>query len=505
MPAVMEATLRDAALYAGIAVLLAACSFLAPADRRRGQVAMAVLALLALVGAWVLGSYGGRFDDRTLYEIVREALLALLAVAVIRSVLLFVTRIVLAKLNVPSIVSDVLLGLSLIVYALVRLNAVGVNIAGIVTTSAIVTGAIAFSAQEVLGALWAGIALQADRTLRLGDWILFDGKTGQVVGIRWRTTTIRTKNYETIIIPNASLIKDKIHVLARPGSPDLALRELLFSVAYEHAPSRVVATINEAVRRPESANVGRDPVPWCVCARFDDSGITYKLLYHIVDLARSRDTDSELFGLIYAALQRAGMTIPFPQRDVHVYQEAGPEEMQRRQVEQRLRALSCIELFAPLTEAERRALASEVQPGLYVRGEALFRQGEPADSLFVLAHGRLAVYDERDGARRRLATLEAPAYVGEMGLLTGQPRGATVMAEGDVECLRVDKAGFDAILRARPEIVEELSQALARRLAENDATLRSLDAQGRGSGVHSRARELMQRIRTFFSLSPGPR
>jgi CRP-like cAMP-binding protein len=266
-----------------------------------------------------------------------------------------------------------------------------------------------------------------------------------------------------------------------------------------------VATINEAVRRPESANVGRDPVPWCVCARFDDSGITYKLLYHIVDLARSRDTDSELFGLIYAALQRAGMTIPFPQRDVHVYQEAGPEEMQRRQVEQRLRALSCIELFAPLTEAERRALASEVQPGLYVRGEALFRQGEPADSLFVLAHGRLAVYDERDGARRRLATLEAPAYVGEMGLLTGQPRGATVMAEGDVECLRLDKAGFDAILRARPEIVEELSHALARRLAENDATLRSLDAQGHGSGERSRARELMQRIRAFFSLSPGPR
>lgn len=508
MPAVMEATLRDASLYTGIAVLLALLSFASPADRRRGQFTMAVLALVAFAGVWGLASYAGRFDDRTLYEIVREALLALLALAVIRSVLLFVTRIALARFNVPSIVSDVLQGLALIVYAIFRLDAVGVNLAGVVTTSAIVTGAIAFSAQEVLGALWAGIALQADRTLRIGDWIVFDGKSGQVVGIRWRTTSIRTKNYETIIIPNASLIKGKVHVLYRAGSPEHALRELPFSVAYDQVPSRVVAVVDEAVQRAEVANVARDHAPWCVCASFDDSGITYKLLYHIIDLGRSRDTDSTLLGLVYAALQRAGMTIPFPQRDVHVYRAAGPEERLRREVERRVASLAHVELFAPLTEAERQALAAAMQPGLFVRGEVLFRQGDPADSLFVLSRGRLGVYDERDGgARRLLAALEAPAYVGEMGLLTGQPRGATIVAETDVECLRLDKAGFDAILRARPEIVEELSQALARRLAENDATLRELDAQGRTTGDRSRARELMQRIRKFFSLAPaaGPR
>lgn len=504
MPAVMEATLRDASLYAGLAVLLAVIAFAAPADRRRGQIAMAILALFALAGVWGLGTYAGRFDDRTLYEIAREALLALIALAVIRSILLFVTRIVLARFAVPSIVSDVLLGLALIAYAIVRLNATGVNIAGIVTTSAIVTGAIAFSAQEVLGALWAGIALQADRTLRIGDWILFEGKTGMVTSIRWRTTSIHTKNYETIIIPNAKLIKDKIHVLSRATGGEHALRELLFSVAYEHAPSHVVATVDQAVRRATTPNVVREPAPRCVCAEFADSGITYKLLYHIVDLGLSRDTDSALLALLYAALKRAGMTIPFPQRDVHLYQQATPEDAQRRAVEQRLAALRAVELFAPLTDTERRALASELKPGLYVHGEALFHQGEPADSLFVLAQGRLAVYDEREsGKRHALAALSAPAYVGEMGLLTGQPRAATVVADGDAECLRLDKAGFDAILRARPEIVEELSQALARRQAQNDATLQALGAQERSAGERSRARELMHRIRQFFSLAPG--
>jgi CRP-like cAMP-binding protein len=94
----------------------------------------------------------------------------------------------------------------------------------------------------------------------------------------------------------------------------------------------------------------------------------------------------------------------------------------------------------------------------------------------------------------------APDYVGEMGLLTGQPRGATVVADGEVMCYRVDKAGFDSILRRRPEIVDQLSQVLARRQADNDATLAALSVDDRGQHARSRARELVRRIRQFFAL-----
>ena len=115
-------------------------------------------------------------------------------------------------------------------------------------------------------------------------------------------------------------------------------------------------------------------------------------------------------------------------------------------------------------------------------------------------NGRLAVYDDEGGARKRLATLAAPDYVGEMGLLTGQPRGATVVALGDVVCYRIDKAGFDAILRSRPEIVEQLSHVLAQRQADNDATLAALSSEDRGKRARGRAGELVRRIREFFRL-----
>ena len=103
--------------------------------------------------------------------------------------------------------------------------------------------------------------------------------------------------------------------------------------------------------------------------------------------------------------------------------------------------------------------------------------------------------------RDRLATLSAPAYFGEMGLLTGQARGATVIAEEEVLCYRLQKATFDAILHARPELVEALSQVVAARQAANDAKLQSLSADARANQAVGRRADLVRRITGFFALT----
>src|SRR6478672_8828099 len=113
-----------------------------------------------------------------------------------------------------------------------------------------------------------------------------------------------------------------------------------------------------------------------------------------------------------------------------------------------------MDLFASLTDAERASLARELTTSAYVTDEIVFRTGEPADSLYLLAQGQVDIVGESDGTRHKLATLHAPAYFGEMGLLLGQPRAATVVASGDTLCYRLDKEGFDAIIHARPELAE---------------------------------------------------
>jgi CRP-like cAMP-binding protein len=174
-----------------------------------------------------------------------------------------------------------------------------------------------------------------------------------------------------------------------------------------------------------------------------------------------------------------------------------------RERDARVLILKSLELFAPLTDEERLALASELKPSPFVVGDIANRQGEPADSLYILARGQVGIFhDSADSTppRQRLATLHGPAYFGEMGLLTGQPRTATVAAESDVLCYRLGKPGFEAILRSRPELAQALSQTVVARQAANDATLASLSAEARSRATGTRANDLVRRIQEFFGL-----
>jgi CRP-like cAMP-binding protein len=123
--------------------------------------------------------------------------------------------------------------------------------------------------------------------------------------------------------------------------------------------------------------------------------------------------------------------------------------------------------------------------------------------MFVLARGHVKVlrdgHDAR-GERRRLGELDAPSYFGEMGLLTGDARTASVIADGDVLCYQLSRDAFDSVLKARPELVDALSETVAKRRAENDATLRALDAAARARHASGAAADLVRRIRAFFDL-----
>jgi small-conductance mechanosensitive channel/CRP-like cAMP-binding protein len=502
MKLVESALLADAALFAGCALLLALLSRMASPARRKGILPMAALAAVGASGIYLLQHFEPHFQSETLGMLLREGVLALIAFGVIRAATFFVFQVTLARLAVPRILGDVVIALTLIAYALFRLNAVGVNLVGIATTSAVVTGAIAFSAQETLGNLWGGLALQLERTCRIGDWVKIDDVMGQVVSIRWRCLALATNNNETVVIPNAALMKNRITVLARRGDEGAPWRKSVrFQLEFACAPAHVVPRVEAAFASAEIENLARDPAPYCVCTGFGDSGIDYAVVFYIVDPRREWWTESQIRLHLFAALTREGMGIPFPRRVVEMRRDERPE-IDAREHARRLAAIERSDLFRALTHAERDALAIGLAGCPYAGGDLIFRQGAAADSLFILCHGSVDVVfdDAATGRRNKLASLEAPAYFGEMGLLLGAPRRATVLAAGDVLCYRLDKQAFDTVLSARPELAVELSRALAQRQAQNDATLLALDANARSQNALSRAEDLVRRIREFFAL-----
>jgi small-conductance mechanosensitive channel len=492
----------DAALFVAAGLVLALVTIWLRRDLRKGTVNMAVVMLVGLAGLALLERFGPGPAEGPLGGILRELALVVLAIGVARIAVTFAFRAALGKVAAPQILAEVLMALVLIVFAFWRMTAVGVNLAGIVTTSAVVTGVLAFSLQETLGNLWGGIQLQLDNTCRIGDWIHVDTVMGQVVDIRWRYVAVATNSGETVIIPNGVLSKSRVVVLARRGDKRIPWRrEVEFGVAFETPPSRVIAAVEAALARAEIPNVAALPRPDVLCHKFGDSAYHYVVRYWLTDLVQDFWTDSQVRLHVAATLARHGMEIPFPHR---VLVRPKPRDARHvRESDARSATLAKLDLFMPLTDAERQALAADLADCPYVADDVIARQGEPADSLFILARGHVAVFDDSKGGtgvRDRLATLEAPAYFGEMGLLTGQARGATVVAEDEVLCYRLEKAGFDAILHARAELVEALSHVVATRQAANDARLQTLSADARAKQAVGRSADLVRRMKRFFAI-----
>src|SRR4029453_13893076 len=246
----------DAELFVAVGLVLALATLWLRRDLRQNMFHMSVAMGVGLVGLVLLGRYGGALTDATITAVTREVLLLLIAIGFTRVILMFVFQGALRRLAIPRIIADVLIAAVLVVFGIIRMKVGGVNLAGIITASAVITGVIAFSLQETLGNLWGGVALQLDNTCRIGDWIRMEGTSGQVVGIRWRYTSIATNMGETVIIPNSQLIKNRVTVLGRRGDERIpARRGVDFSVSYDTPPSRVIAAAAAGPAHAENRHV----------------------------------------------------------------------------------------------------------------------------------------------------------------------------------------------------------------------------------------------------------
>ena len=493
---------EEASLFVAVAVVLALVTIWLRRDLRKSTVRMVAFMLAGLIGLVLVERFGPAPGEGPFGGILREGTLAVLAIGVARITVTFAFRAALGRVAVPQILAEVLMAFVMIVFAFWRMTAVGVNLAGIVTTSAVVTGVLAFSLQETLGNLWGGIQLQLDNTCRIGDWIQIDTVMGQVIDIRWRYMAVATNSGETVIIPNGSFSKGRVMVLSRRGDKRTPWRrEVTFNVSYDTPPARVIAAVEAGLKRAEIPNVAATPPLDVLCRHFGENAYEYAVRYWLTDLVQDTWTDSQVRLHVAATLLRHHMQIPYPHRVLLRGQP--PELLRARHAAERAATLAGLDLFVPLNDYEREALAAKLEELPFVAHDVIARQGEPADSLFILARGRVAIVDDKAkgaGTRNRLATLAAPAYFGEMGLLTGQARGATVIAEDEVLCYRLEKAAFDAILHGRPELVDALSQVVAARQAANDAKLQSLSEEARTKQTVGHRNDLVHRMKSFFAL-----
>jgi small-conductance mechanosensitive channel len=268
---------EEASLFAAAAFLLALATVWLRRDLRKDTMQMTFVMLVGLAGLVLVERFGPPPGEGPFGGVMREAALAILAIGAARITVTFAFRAALGRVAVPQILAEVLMALVLVVFAFWRMTAVGVNLAGIVTTSAVVTGVLAFSLQETLGNLWGGIQLQLDNTCRIGDWIHVDTVTGQVIDIRWRYVAIATNSGETVIIPNGSLSKSRVHgaVAPRRQADSMAARSRIRRGLRRSAgPGDRCRRGGTRARRKFPTSPSRR-TPTVLCRHFGDSAYEY--------------------------------------------------------------------------------------------------------------------------------------------------------------------------------------------------------------------------------------
>jgi cAMP-binding proteins - catabolite gene activator and regulatory subunit of cAMP-dependent protein kinases len=300
-------------------------------------------------------------------------------------------------------------------------------------------------------------------------------------------------------------MKSQVVVLGRrAGSPRQHRQWVHFNVDFRYSPPDVIEAVQSALRAEPIPNIARTPQPDCILLDFKESYAHYAVRYWLTDLAADDPTNSVVRTRIYFALRRVDIPFSIPAHSIFVTEEDANRQQREstQELADRSKALSRVELFATLTDEERRELAAGLKYAPFVRGEAMTRQGAEAHWLYLISKGDAEVRVTVDGSKssEHVATLTDGDFFGEMGLMTGAPRSATVIALTDIECYRLDKETFQATLKSRPKIAEDISNILARRRVELEATREGLTDETKKRRMRAHQSDLLKRIQNFFTL-----
>jgi small-conductance mechanosensitive channel/CRP-like cAMP-binding protein len=495
-------------LVAAVLVVAALVNFFAPGERKHLRRTITLLALFALsfASAKALGALGRTAWARPI--LIAAEVLGFFTLVATGGVVLFHLALPALRVRPPRIAVELVMGAAYFVGALLVLRRFGLDPASLLATSAVLTGILALSLQATLGNVIGGVALQLDNSIRVGDWVqLENGRQGVVREIRWRHTVIETRDWDTLIVPNALLLQSAFTILGkRQGQPLQHRMWVYFNVDFRFGPTEVIRVVEEALRAAPIDGVACEPPPSCVCMDFArdrrDSMAYYAVRFLLNDLANDDPTASRVRARVYTALKRADIPLAVPATHVWVEQDS-PERRARkaeREMDRRRQALRTVSFLAPLRDDEMADLADRLRYAPFTAGETVTRQGAVAHWLYILTEGTAEVrVTKAQGTTQTVATLVGPDFVGEMGLMTGEPRSASVVAVSDVECYRLDKDAFRAILAQRPTLAAEVTALIAARQVELHAR-QGAELEAGPRSIDDEKLRLLSAVRRFFGL-----
>ncbi|MFP5221171.1 MAG: cyclic nucleotide-binding domain-containing protein [Acidobacteriota bacterium] len=474
-----EAAPSDLTLTATLA--LAAIALQAAQWRLRGK----GVALVSL-GKWLAAIAAVRIMDlrvlKGVWSVPMDILLGVFLWLAFRAVLhdlyadVYLTRIKRRPVN------KIFLNLLSFVAALVLVglglrNVLNVDVGSILTSSAIITAVIGLSMQDTIGSLLSGLLIQTEKPFKNGDWIKVGDLEGQVAEITWRYTKLVTFSQNQVLIPNNAIVKERVVNLSEP----IPLNNMSVSVPapVNIPPVKVKSALEEVLRK--SHLVAANPPPRVRVAEMDPDQITYRMVFFVEDFNDIVAARSEVLSSVWYEFKKQGIDIPIRRRQI-----SGARGTAQPASGDVLKLVSGVGLFAGMQPEELELLVQCAAVRTFPPDAAIVQRGQTGTTMFILVSGQVAVRLEG----RELSRLGPGDVVGEMALLTGEPRLADVIALEPVSCLEIDREAFRGVLEKNPVLVANVTRAFREREQERrDRTPTDIPESAQG---------LLERFRRIF-------
>ncbi len=360
------------------------------------------------------------------------------------------------------------------------------DVTTLVGTSAVLSLVLGFALQDTLSNLFSGISLQMEAPFKEGDYIRVQLHEGRVTQISWRSCSIQTNRGEVVTLPNALIAKEAVKNFTRGDDPVGV--ELFIGATYAVAPNHFKTEALAGLSAIES--VLKNPAPLVRLHEFGDTSVRYMIRFYLLDYRQLVMVQDEILTHLWYRFGRTGIDMPYLQRAVNARSvDATPSQ-------RAIDIVTSLEIFGAFEPSEREDLVASAKERRFGRGEHVVNEGELGETFYAVISGELSVLTGNPA--REVAQLGAGKAFGEMSLLTGEPRVATVRATQDCILLEFDRNSFRKHFTEHPERIATLASLLAERKARLD----EVSAQSSNAPKRETNR-IVERLLQIFKLASG--